>query len=116
MSSFVNGLLNGLRRIARRPLRRAPTEGVGVRLTAGWLMMIISSVSVVALGFALGFNSFPLVIPILVGSSVLLEGAGDLAFDHQRRLARWLRIMAVANLALAALALAGMILQITLVL
>lgn len=111
MTSFVSNVLDSLKEAAERSLRREPAEGTGRRLVAGWSILVVSSVAVALLGVALEFNGFPLVVTILVGSSVLLGAAGDLAFGHQRELTRRLRILAVASLALAWLALAAMVFQ-----
>lgn len=77
----------------------------------GCIIVLGVCFSIALLGVVSNVNVFGPLTGLLVGLSVMLLGAGDLAFERQRKLALRLRLLAVCALVLAWVSLVAVFVQ-----
>jgi uncharacterized membrane protein (DUF485 family) len=102
MTSFWASRLQSVKRFLEGLLLKEPvTEDAARGLIFGYLSILLIWIVLVWAGFRFLPGLIPPLAGILVGVSVLIKGAGDLAFERNRSLAARLRVMASFALGLA---------------
>jgi len=105
MPSLVVGVRNVARRWVGRYLLGEPRPNVVGLITLGYFGVLIGCVALAFLVFDGQHYLLTALIPLLIGLSLLVKSAGDLAFEKNRSLAVRLRALAGFTLVLAYVAL-----------